>query len=1118
MMRNALQTLLVILLAAPVLFAEDAGKDDEIRITSTPASEWTEGIEYFQKQTAETTSHQLRWTISDGSLPAGLDLSEEGDLSGTPTEAGSFAFTLKVTDEFDASGTKDCRIEINGKVAVLGHGLMEWTEDSQLSHSFEASGGTGALSYELSDGDLPEGLSLDEKGLLSGTPKATGTFRFTVSAEDSLGSVGAAEFELQINDAPTIAELVQDTWTMNRKFATDMAVQGGTGPYSWTVSGDLPLGLTGAGDGALFNIAGTPELAGEVEFSIEVEDSAGAVASAVVTLSINEWPTIDTAEFPQWTANHAFSEQLPVARGTSPYSFRVIDGQLPPGISVDQDGVLRGTPTEAGSFGFRIEVEDAAGATADQEFLLSISEGLEIVAPTLSEWTVGVGLDPAAFGLHGGTGDVAYSSVSGIPAGIEFGEGGKLSGTPSEDGVFNIRIEAKDGIGATATYEAVWVINDAPAFDEDDYIDWTAGEAYDQQIGSSGGTAPLKCEIVDGSLPVGLALDFESGAAKISGTPTEAGSYDFDIRITDANGAEAVLSASIVVNPRPAIATTDLPDWSASHAFSQVIETIGGTAPLSISLTGGNLPEGFELSEDGLLSGSTEAVGRHDFRIEVVDAAGARASIQLGIRINPALSFSPEFPEWTASVPFTHVLSATGGTGDHEWKVSAGSLPAGISLDAHGSLTGEPTEDGAFTFTIRAEDETGAATEEVCTWKINPALSDIEGEIRDWTVGKYFSADLRSTGGTAPFSWEIDAGSLPEGLALIIDGEEAILSGVPAVSGESSFDIKVTDGVGATASRSVSFTINADLEFAADDTLICALGRSADFEFRVSGGTAPYSSSVSSNTPLPEGLMLDEAGLRIVGKTQATGLYPLKITVNDAAGVSVTVETEMYIAEEVLFREKASGVLGEGDGSKYCFFDAIAGSRVDLTFQFDRGQDYSPAIELLQDGAPVNMANAKVKTSASKWSVKNLTVPSTGRYFVRIDNEGARYVGEYRIRSRAKMPKSTSFNGSAEAPVNAGDVDFHLVPGCQISLQINADARIDDREIALISPSGEVIALSAGQAKYKESRDGRSVAISKLKFLGGGQFQLHIGLDAEGDFEGRIKIKAPRQYRFVLDD
>jgi hypothetical protein len=65
MMRNALQTLLVILLAAPVLFAEDAGKDDEIRITSTPASEWTEGIEYFQKQTAETTSHQLRRSATD---------------------------------------------------------------------------------------------------------------------------------------------------------------------------------------------------------------------------------------------------------------------------------------------------------------------------------------------------------------------------------------------------------------------------------------------------------------------------------------------------------------------------------------------------------------------------------------------------------------------------------------------------------------------------------------------------------------------------------------------------------------------------------------------------------------------------------------------------------------------------------------------------------------------------------------------------------------------------------------------------------------------------------------------------------------------------------------------
>src|SRR5207244_3376109 len=75
------------------------------------------------------------------------------------------------------------------------------------------------------------------------------------------------------------------------------------------------------------------------------------------------------------------------------------------------------------------------------------------------------------------------------------------------------------------------------------------------------------------------------------------------------------------------------------------------------------------------------------------------------------------------------------------------------------------------------------------------------------TVGAVYSTTLNSSGGTAPFSWSVSAGSLPAGLSLTAGN--GVINGTPSAAGVSGFTINVTDNAGATASKMFSITIAA---------------------------------------------------------------------------------------------------------------------------------------------------------------------------------------------------------------------------------------------------------------------------------------------------------------------
>jgi hypothetical protein len=148
----------------------------------------TVGSKYTQNFTASPTAS---YTFSEtGTLPAGLTLSSAGKLSGTPTGAGSFTFTVTATPTTGTAGSRQYTLVVN--LALAPTTLPAASAGDGYSQTITASGGTSPYHFTISSGRLPSGLTLNTTtGVLSGTPLASGTFRFIVKATDSSTGTGA---------------------------------------------------------------------------------------------------------------------------------------------------------------------------------------------------------------------------------------------------------------------------------------------------------------------------------------------------------------------------------------------------------------------------------------------------------------------------------------------------------------------------------------------------------------------------------------------------------------------------------------------------------------------------------------------------------------------------------------------------------------------------------------------------------------------------------------------------------------------------------------------------------------------------------------------------------------
>jgi prepilin-type N-terminal cleavage/methylation domain-containing protein len=158
----------------------------------------------------------------------------------------------------------------------------------------------------------------------------------------------------------------------------------------------------------------------------------------------------------------------------------------------------------------------------------------------------------------------------------------------------------------------------------------------------------------------------------------------------------------------------------------------------------------------------------------------------------------------------TTTLEATDGTTPYAWAITSGALPPGLALTAGtGAISGTPTSDGSYNFTIQATDSDNPqrTASKSLTITVNPNKPRVTTEFLTYgNVGQsYPSSTLSASGGLTPYSWSLAAGSnLPPGLSLSSAG---VIAGIPTGPGTFAVTVRVTDGRGRVASKTLSIAV-----------------------------------------------------------------------------------------------------------------------------------------------------------------------------------------------------------------------------------------------------------------------------------------------------------------------
>ena len=142
------------------------------------------------------------YTYTATGLPAGLTLSTDGVLSGTPLQAGSRTVTITVTDDQGQTGQQAYPITVATDLAVVTPSLIDGVQDAAYGQTLAAIGGVLPYRWALLTGVLPDGLTLDPaSGLLSGIPAVPDTSTFTVQVTDANGQTATHDLTLIIQAA-----------------------------------------------------------------------------------------------------------------------------------------------------------------------------------------------------------------------------------------------------------------------------------------------------------------------------------------------------------------------------------------------------------------------------------------------------------------------------------------------------------------------------------------------------------------------------------------------------------------------------------------------------------------------------------------------------------------------------------------------------------------------------------------------------------------------------------------------------------------------------------------------------------------------------------------------------
>ncbi|MBL9116579.1 MAG: S8 family serine peptidase [Verrucomicrobiaceae bacterium] len=247
----------------------------------------------------------------------------------------------------------------------------------------------------------------------------------------------------------------------------------------------------------------------------------------------------------------------------------------------------------------------------------------------------------------------------------------------------------------------------------------------------------------------------------------------------------------------------------------------------------------------------------------------------------PYIPGNEQLPGAALGAAYSYTPTVTGGAAPYTFMLDSGTLPSGLTISSSGLISGTPSAIGTSTFNLLVSDSNGpGATQSFTIVTVaDPLVIQTSPTLSDGDVGANFTKTLTASGGTAPYTWTLNSGTLPPGLSLSSDGT---LSGLPFESGNFIFIIQATDFHGMTATKEFSIQVSASPINTGPDSLFSGVVGVMYQQSLVAVGGSGSKSWVLANGSLPPGVTLSSSG-SLSGTPTMSGTYEGVFRVSDTA-------------------------------------------------------------------------------------------------------------------------------------------------------------------------------------------------------------------------------------------
>jgi len=337
-------------------------------------------------------------------------------------------------------------------------------------------------------------------------------------------------------------------------------------------------------------------------------------------------------------------------------------------------------------------------------------------------------------------------------------------------------------------------------------------------------------------------------------------------------GALALAGAAFALD----IADGDPPSGTVGAAYSYTFKLSPGSGSPGVtwSISSGALPPGLSLhgnDRTATVSGTPTQAGSFSFYLQARDAPGpwvCCTEVQYTIKIGEGLNIvTGALPNGNVGTAYGFQLGTSGGTAN-SWTVTAGSLPAGLTLGNTGAITGTPTTASLSTFTVRASDGSRVATKQFTLGIAEPVVVTAPDETTV-KLGRAFLVSFSATGGVQPYKWS--ATGLPTGVN--IDAATGKIGGRPAAEGDIQLAVTATDALGTTQTSTAVVHVVGKVSITTTDLPAARNGKRYRATLEAEGGGEPLTLRLLGG--LPRGLTFDAAQGVLQGVPKLAARKPL---------------------------------------------------------------------------------------------------------------------------------------------------------------------------------------------------------------------------------------------------